>query len=131
MLWGTNFEKFLILKKKFFFRTLFWKKNSKKILKHFPPLKNFPNFFWVSKNFSKLFPHNILHFFENFLAKKKVSAKLSVFQKRKVLVLPWNKDYLADSPQLYVFLKLITIATCIKNWIMFWSCKGHCRCIVF
>ena len=43
MFLGKSFKNILDTQKKMFFRTLFWKKNSKKILKHFSALKHFPN----------------------------------------------------------------------------------------
>ena len=69
-------EIFLTLKKKFFSGHFFWKKVQKKFGKFFKGEKFFKifseflfkksvlkkHFFWVSKKFPKLFPHNILHF---------------------------------------------------------------------
>ena len=80
LVYHFNFEKIFKIKKQFFSKKVSWKKN-----------------FWVSKNFSKLFPHNILHFFWKFVVPKKVSAKLFVF-KNGQFGFPWNKDYLTDSP---------------------------------
>ena len=91
--WTKNFKKIQnVMWKKFwkcfwhskncFFRTLFFKKNSKKILKNFSPLKKFPNVFWIFfKKFQKYFQNfssEHFTFFWKFLATKKVSAKLSV-----------------------------------------------------
>ena len=39
MVWGKGYEKFFDTQKKFFLRTLFWKKHFLKILKIFSPLK--------------------------------------------------------------------------------------------
>ena len=77
MLWGKKFWNFFWHSKKFFFKTLFFKKQFKKNLENFLRAKSFSKlfftffqkkcpekkFFLSVKKISKLFPHNILHFF--------------------------------------------------------------------
>ena len=116
MLWGTSFEKvFWHSKKMFFSGHFFVLKNcffewffQKSVLKK--------NLFWVSKNVQNFFHITFCILLEILSWKKKMSAKLSVFKKQTVMVLPWNKNYIADSPPpLHGMVYFLALRDEIKN----------------
>ena len=70
----------------------------------------------MSKKFSKLFPHNILHFLQTFWSKRKVSAKLSVFKNGHFCFFAEIlKDYFANSPPPHTVSSFLTFILFPRN----------------
>ena len=118
--WTQNFQKNVKcyeekVLKNVFQNTFVEKKFKKKFGKFFKGekfFKIFQNFFSkkysekksflsIKKIFKNFFHITFYIFLKMFCPLKKMSAKLSCFQKRTFLVFPWNKDYFADFPPRY------------------------------